>query len=84
MHAARLVEGVSRRFRTAAAADCLWRWIHGVRRGVVCGVGWQRGIRLGDIGCRSLDGQVGHHELAMCVRALDGSSGLAGWGMMDW
>ena len=36
------------------------------------------------MGCCSLDGRVGHHELAMGVGALDGSSGLTGWNMMDW
>ena len=35
-----------------------------VRRGGICGVGWQRGIGLGDMGRRSLNGRVGHHELA--------------------
>ena len=89
VHVVRLVEGMSRRFGMAGVEDCLWRCIHGmgafcvVWRGGVCGIGWQRGIGSGDMGCSSLDGRVGHHELAMGVGGLDGSSGLAGWVMMD-
>ena len=38
-----------------------------VRHGGVCGIGLQRGIGFGGMGCRIFDGRVGRHEFAMGV-----------------